>query len=591
MIPAQVKMELNPRMRYRQATAKIRPGNIALSFFVTLSILAGSADCATATGAGPQSDAAQVMLGERLYRQGITVSGAAVQASSQSDVPLVGMQAACVSCHRPSGMGSSEGGYYVPPINGPLLFAPRQLDRLRMFPQLFHQVQPQTFTSRLHQPHMRPGYTLESLAIALRDSVDPAGQKLASLMPRYRLTDADVKALAAYLRTLSAQIDPGVDAHDLQLATVFSDRVPADQRDAMLATLQAYVKWHNLNLHEDRSRHDFSHYGPSAFVPVERNWELSVWTLKGDESTWRAQLQAFYQTRPVFALVGGKVDGSWAGPSQFCNQQRIPCLFPDTDLPAWPPTKLGYTVYFSAGLALEAQVGASYIASHEGGRGQVVQLAAVDAFGELPAGVFERALRTRAPHVRQDLVTYRNRTQLDAALKAAAVRPDTTLVVWPGRDVGMVVGALEALRPQVSQVLLPSRAIDAAKATATSGLASRLRFVDPYELKPSSHAKSFDTRAWMRTRGLTINHPLLQFKAYYAMTMLGAALFEISNDFYRDYLIERIENESQKDMNPGMYPRLALGPGERYAGKGAAIVRFAPNEPARLIPASDWIIP
>lgn len=125
----------------------------------------------------------------------------------------------------------------------------------------------------------------------------------------------------------------------------------------------------------------------------------------------------------------------------------------------------------------------------------------------------------------------------------------------------------------------------------SAGLANRLRFVDPYELEPSSHAKSFDTRAWMRTRGLTVDHPQLQFKAYYAMTVLGAALFEISNDFYRDYLLERVESESQKDMNPGMYPRLALGPGERYAGKGAMIVRFAPDDPRRLIPASDWIVP
>ena len=556
-----------------------------------LAVLAVSVDRAAAADAGPAPLAPQAALGERLYRQGISVDGTPVQASSQSDVPLSGKQAACVSCHRPSGMGSSEGGYYVPPINGPLLFAPRKLDRLRMFPQLFRQVQPSTFKSRLHQPHMRPGYTPASLATALRKGTDPAGEKLAAIMPRYRLTDADVSALDTYLHTLSAHTDPGVDEHDLQLATVVSDGVATAQRDATLATLQTYVKWHNVNLLGDRSRHDFSHYSHSAFVPTERTWNLSVWVLHGDESTWRAQLEAYYQSKPVFALVGGKVAGSWAGPAQFCDEQHLPCLFPDTDLPAWPPVKFGYTTYFSAGLALEAQVGASYIASREGRHAEVVQLAAADTFGQLPAKLFAQALHTGAPHASQRLVTYQNRAQLDAALKDASKHADTLLVVWPGQDVSETVDALQSAQPQVSQVLLPSRAIDAAKARASSALTDRLRFVDPYELKPTSHAKSFDTRAWMRTRRLVVDHPLLQFKQYYAMTMLNAALFEISNDFYRDYLIERIENESQKDMNPGMYPRLALGPGERYAAKGAAIMRLAPKEPAGLVPASDWITP
>ncbi len=572
-------------MPYRKTTAQVR----LVSFF--LAVLMTSACGSMGVDASKHSVDSNIASGERLYREGIGTNGKPVQAFSQTDVPLSGAQAACVTCHRPSGLGSSEGGYYVPPINGPLLFSPRKLDRLRLFPQFFHQVQPQSFTTRLHQPHMRLGYTLGSLATTLSDGIDPAGQKLATIMPRYRLTDADVMALTAYLHTLSAHIDPGVDAHEIQLAAVFSDQLPAADRDAMLSTLQAYVKWHNLHLHEDQSRKGFSPYSRSEFVPIERSWSLAVWTLKGDESTWHAQLDAHYRAKPVFALIGGKVDGSWAGPSRFCDEHRIPCLFPDTDLPAWPPSRQGYTLYFSAGLALEAKVSASFIASHEKGNREVVQLAAADFFGKLPAKVFQQALRERKPHRQQSLVTYHDRAGFDAALKAEAGRSNEILVVWPGADVTTAVAALEASQPRASLVFLPSRAIAAARSAATSDLAARLRFADPYELVPSSHVKSFETRAWMRTHGLALDHPLLQFKEYYAMSLLEAALFEISNDFYRDYLIERIEDESQKDMNPGIYPRMALGPGERYAAKGAAVVRLAPRKPSGLIPVGDWIAP
>ena len=122
-------------------------------------------------------------------------------------------------------------------------------------------------------------------------------------------------------------------------------------------------------------------------------------------------------------------------------------------------------------------------------------------------------------------------------------------------------------------------------------LASRLRFANPYELKPASHYKIFETRAWLRTRGLKRDYPNTRLKAFYAMSLLNAAVTENRDDYYRDYLLERMEDVSQNDMNPGMYPALALGPGDRYAAKGAKIVRLDPEQPGTLVAISDWIAP
>lgn len=570
----------------RSPTLRLRVAGL----FFALGILG-----ACAPAGGPRrhpGNAAQVIAGERIYREGIDPLGHPIQAISQSDVPLLGSHAACVSCHRPSGLGSAEGGYYVPPINAPILFAPRKLDRRRLYPQFFYQVQPDGFTNRLDQPRMRPAYTKATLAQALREGVDPAGHRLAGIMPRYRLTNRDIAALAAYLHTLSSHIDPGVDARDIQFATVFSDNIEPAERKAILGTMRAYVEWHNMFLGKNLARPGFSPYGGSQFLPVDRRWALSVWTLTGEDSTWRAQLDARYQKHPVFALIGGKVDGSWYGPARFCDAHRLPCLFPNTALPAWPIGPYSYTVYFSAGLILQARVAAQYADNLARQGYDVVQIVGSDAFGRVPGKQFEHAFEASGYTMKHPAIVYHNSKQLAAALSAYARYDNRVLVFWPGADVRSAIQVLvKAKLPSAGLIVLPSRAIPAARALVRGPLVTRLRFVDPYELDPGRHPKSYETRGWLHARGLGTDHIRLRFKTYYVMSLLDGAMFEMSNDLYRDYLLERLEDESQKDLNPGMYPRLSIGPGERIAVKAAEVVKFGSDHKKALVSASNWIVP
>lgn len=572
-------------MRVRNAIACLRVAGSALVIGMLVA-------CTPTGGARRQpGKTAQVIAGKRIYREGIDPSGDPIQANSQGDVRLLGSRAACVSCHRPSGLGSAEGGYYVPPINAPILFAPRKLDRRRLYPQFFYQVQPSRFKNRLNQPRMRPAYTEATLARALREGTDPAGHQLAAIMPRYRLTDRDIVALTAYLHTLSANIDPGVDARDIQLATVFSANVAPAERQAILGTMRAYVDWHNMFLDKNLVRPGFSAYGGSQFLPVDRRWVLSVWTLKGKASTWRAQLNAQYRNRPVFALIGGKVDGAWRGPARFCDAHRLPCLFPDTSLPAWPIRPYSYTVYFSAGLILQANVAAQFASNLAKNGRHVAQIVAADAFGRVPGRHFEHAFTAGGYALSRPTVVYHDPGELAAVLAANAHLGKRVLVVWPGTDVQSAIQVLAKVAPPDALIVLPSRAVPAARAIVRGPLAAHLRFVDPYELNPGRHPKSYETRGWLHARRLGTDHIRLRFKAYYVMSLLDGAMFEMSNDLYRDYLLERIEDESQKDLNPGMYPRISIGPGERIAVKAAEVVKFSSNRGRTLVPVSNWIVP
>ena len=40
-----------------------------------------------------------------------------------------------------------------------------------------------------------------------------------------------------------------------------------------------------------------------------------------------------------------------------------------------------------------------------------------------------------------------------------------------------------------------------------------------------------------------------------------------------------------------IYPRLSLGPGQRFASKGGYIVRFADIKGDKLVAETDWIVP
>ena len=65
----------------------------------------------------------------------------------------------------------------------------------------------------------------------------------------------------------------------------------------------------------------------------------------------------------MFALLGGLSGGSWGPIGRFCERHEIPCLFPGTDLPDAGESDF-YTLYFSRGLELEADLIANDLAAH-----------------------------------------------------------------------------------------------------------------------------------------------------------------------------------------------------------------------------------
>src|SRR6266446_7808768 len=114
----------------------------------------------SAAGEPAQPQASAVSIGESIYRFGALPGGEPLRGERASGVPVEGSDAACVNCHRRSGLGASEGRGFIPPITGQFLFHQQSGDREdRNLPYV-----------EGARPYREP-YTDESLARAIRDGI------------------------------------------------------------------------------------------------------------------------------------------------------------------------------------------------------------------------------------------------------------------------------------------------------------------------------------------------------------------------------------------------------------------------------------
>ena len=104
-----------------------------------------------------------------------------------------------------------------------------------------------------------------------------------------------------------------------------------------------------------------------------RRMELSVWRLKGPAGTWDRQLREHLARDPVFALLGGLTYGEWQPIHAFCEQPRLPCLFPLTDLPVISEADW-YPQYLSKGYHQEGQAAARYLQAQDPVPARVLQI-------------------------------------------------------------------------------------------------------------------------------------------------------------------------------------------------------------------------
>jgi hypothetical protein len=355
-------------------------------------------------------------------------------------------------------------------------------------------------------------------------------------MPRYTLGKRDMDHLTTYLKTLGAAPDPGVDDATIHFATVVSEGVDRDERRAMLATIEAFLRRRNLEVDRDVRRPGASPYYKDEFRIARRRWDLHTWELAGPSATWEAQLEARYRERPVFAILGGLVAGSWAPVHHYCERSGIPCLFPLTNLPEVVeedrPTS---TIYLTKGLQGELEALALWIsrAHTEGRSGPIVQVFRDTEEGRTLARSFRRAMTEARVARLQDVPLSPEGPSEEFWRRDVHDRRPSLLVLWLGPvDLDLYSKTRAAKRDRLT-LYASSSLLGGTTMAIPEPLRGRLRLTYPQTLPGREDPHIFRVRSWFRSQGVADDHERIRLNTYFTLSLTEHALERMVDHFSR----------------------------------------------------------
>lgn len=496
---------------------------------------------------------ASKFAGRLIYEKGIRADGSPVQAIGYGQIAVEGDVVACVNCHKRSGMGGREANLLVPPVCAGALFG-KERPMVLLDPR---------FSRSINIWHGT--YDDKSLARALREGVRADGSLMEAGMPRYAFNDEDMMVLTSYLRQLTADVSPGVGSHTLRFATVIAPDTPQAKRDVVVAMLQQHFKERN------------SYWRPGSYpirsgsevVPrTPRDWELSVWELRGHPATWKDQLEQRYRTDPVFAILGGVAGENWQPVHDFCQSRHVPCVLPFSEVP--PKQEEWYGFYYTKGVFFEAALLAAYFKEHPKDKPhRIIQFYRNDQKGLAASAELSQLAEKQGIQIENHVIigeTKITKTDLQGLSSSDA------LMFWlPQEDYGFMKSESP---PTSANVYLSGLMSGRELAEWPATWKSKIRFTYPFELPKKRYTQLYPLWSWLRDRKIPAVNEQLQADLYYTMMLVSEIIAQMLDNVYQDYFVERLETTFGTGSNQSMYPVLSSGPNQRFASKTGYIAKY-----------------
>lgn len=530
------------------------------------------------------SEAEILRLGERMYRDGILPSGEIMIGYIHGDIEVDGGAFSCESCHLRAGLGSYEGGVETPPTTG------RELYRPYYRPPSLHDVDLGGRYIYAKTIQQRPAYTRDALKYALRFGEDPAGVQFNEVMPRYPLGDRDMAILVRYLELLSREFSPGASPTNFRFATIITDDVDPAERKALLERVERFIYEQNQQVGMYR-KFIKTGYTPTGDMKYAfHSASLKVWELAGPPDTWQRQLADYLERDRVLAVLGGISNQSWQPIHDFCEAQRLPCLYPITNLPVVSDDDW-YTFYFNKGYYQEGEAAARFFWRRKADARVLQLIQNTPASRALAAGFAAGRSELGLPLSESLTVDAAGLDDLQTLADQLAKRRPEVLLVWGDAE---LISALSALLGEDASRLacVSSSLAGRALLEIPDLLRERVYITWPFRLKPFIGDEEGTGKLAsnpIKTTWQSLGAPRIASRtATMLEKMVTVGLRDLENDLFRDNLLDVLS--TQMDRVVFDYERLSFGPGQRYSSKGCYLMQLGPGPKPELIPRSDWVI-
>ena len=384
---------------------------------------------------------------------------------------------------------------------------------------------------------------------------------------------------------------PGVDQHEIHFATIVSDSVGAKKKKALLDVMQAFIEQKNVETRHETERAEHAPWHKEWIFKPYRKWVLHVWELKGSHDTWAKQLADYYAENPVFAVISGVVPGSWEPVHRFCQNNKIPCLFPTTDLPVIAENDF-YTIYMNRGMTLEGEGIAAHILddTDQHVRTSIVQIYdPVNELAKTAAAGLKVKLQDKADLRDVEISTTDDSSEVKGNLDLPG---NPILVVWGDETLlKKYMASIEDVHA-IKRVYLSTTLYDVEGKNIPEEISDITYFVNPQEMPSKLSKLILRSTGWLRAKRIySPDEKRIQANAYFALKVTGSALRVIRGYFYRDYFVERVENAIDNAPYTSVYPHIGLAPGQRFVSKGFYIAKIAEGKTFKLENVTEWTTP
>lgn len=532
---------------------KIKAAVICLALLAGLMLVLQSGRRAFAVAPSRQTTLTpQEKRGKQIYVQGTSSSGREILAYlGDASLEVPGSAMACANCHGLNGEGKPEGGVVPSNLTWEALTKPYGVTHS---------------SGRTHPP-----YTERAVELALTRGLDPAGNKLLNVMPRYQMSREDMADLLAYLKRLGKDIDPGVSDERIVIGTVLPTREDlAGIGQAIKAVTTAYFEEVN-----------------SQGGIYNRKVELKFIGTAETPAATSANVRRFIQTELVFALTGAFTAGADSELASLMNELEVPLVGPLTLYPQVGYPLNRHVFYLLSGTDGQARALVNFASQKLPDKKAGV--AVVYPESELAAGVLEAIKDQCQKKSCGPLETYSyQRARFDAPACASKLsQTNKNIVFFLGTGEEGLALMKEADKLRWSPLLyLPGAAVGKEVFDAPLSFNRKIFISFPTSPVDQTAEGIAEFRALATKHKLPATHLATQLSAYSAAKILVEGLKRTGKDVSREKLIETLEGLRQ--YATGLTPAVTYGPNNRIGAMGAYVITID-LEKKEFLPASAWV--